>query len=507
MHRPNQGLKPAKKRFGETMSIKRSARASRSDSSRLRAGAIAAALVAAVSAPAMAQTSLNPSVRVSTPLPSNGGSINPVSSVPPLPQPEALVPTGFGMLSWLRDKGIAVLLDNTNEFDGAVSGKDTGAANAGQYGLETDIDWERLAGLRGFSTHTVMVGRYGIPASRMFGDNMNPSQEIYGAGGNVAIHLVYAYGEETLANGRVDIAFGRMPLLNDFAANPLYCNYMNNSFCGNPKPSSENGDFSSYPDASWGIRARVRPTQSTYVQTGLYFTQDNIYQAGNGYRSGFRFDGNIRQPTVPVEVGWEPAFGPDQLPGHYKAGFWYDSNTFSDDYFDVNGSAFAQTGLAARQHKGWAAEYFLADQMILRHGPGATNGLILLAGYFHNDDSSSTRNQWAEVGLIDHGFWKARPQDGIVLGFAWTEVPEGLTKTEELQGALGQPVTGTGGQFYNGYYPGVQTSTMNIEVQYQIHVMRGVTFAPDFQYFIRPNAQANLPDAALIGFKSHIELF
>ena len=34
-----------------------------------------------------------------------------------------------------------------------------------------------------------------------------------------------------------------------------------------------------------------------------------------------------------------------------------------------------------------------------------------------------------------------------------------------------------------------------------------VSFAPDFQYFIRPNAQTNLHDAALLGFKSHIELF
>ena len=48
---------------------------------------------------------------------------------------------------------------------------------------------------------------------------------------------------------------------------------------------------------------------------------------------------------------------------------------------------------------------------------------------------------------------------------------------------------------------------MDIELNYQIHVYRGVTFAPDFQYFIRPNAQKNLPDAALFGFKSHIELF
>ena len=56
-------------------------------------------------------------------------------------------------------------------------------------------------------------------------------------------------------------------------------------------------------------------------------------------------------------------------------------------------------------------------------------------------------------------------------------------------------------------FPGVQKSTYDLELNYQIHVYRGVTFAPDFQYFFRPNGQGNLPDAALLGFKSHVELF
>ncbi|MBE7210895.1 MAG: hypothetical protein INR65_07725, partial [Gluconacetobacter diazotrophicus] len=67
-----------------------------------------------------AQTSLNPSQRVSTPL--NQGQFAGKSSVPSLPQPEALFPTIFGAGTWLRDHGIAVLLDNTNEFSGAFAG-------------------------------------------------------------------------------------------------------------------------------------------------------------------------------------------------------------------------------------------------------------------------------------------------------------------------------------------------------------------------------------------------
>jgi porin len=468
---------------------------------------LGAAGLGAAAQSAGAQTSLNPSARVSTPLgvalPGN------ITAVPPLPQPEALLPDPFGAGTYLRNHGIALLLDNTNEFSGTFAGgAHKGSSNAGQYAFETDIDWQKLAGIPGFSTHSVMVGRYGIPSSRMFGDNLNPSSEIYGSGGNVVVHLVYAYGEETLYGGRFDVAAGRIPFLNDFSASPLYCNFMNNAFCGNPKASSDNLSHSSYPDASWAIRARVRPTAQTYIQTGIYFTENNIYQAGNGYRTGFRFNSsNITGEAFPVEVGWEPAFGPDKLPGHYKLGFAYDDNNHNDQFFDVNGSAFAQTGLKARVNKGATAAWALFDQMVLRHGPGDTNGLIVFGGYYHNDPSTSTRTNQYEIAAIDHGFWKARPQDGIGVAFNYMTVSGSLRRTEELQQELGVPIVGTGSTFYDDSTPGVQTHTMNIEATYQIHVFRGVTFAPDFQYFIRPNAQGNLPDAALLGFKSHIELF
>ncbi len=476
-------------------------------------GAVCAAALLCVAGAAEAQTvnsgvSIGPSTRVSTPLPPAGVPINTQSSAPPLPSNEALVPDMFGAGPYLRDHGIAILLDDTDEFDGIISGPRGGSSNAGQYGFETDVDWERLAGVTGFETHTVIVGRYGIPASRMFGDNLNPSQEIYGAGGNVVAHLVFAYGEETLGNGRVNIAAGRIPLLDDFAASPLYCNFQNNSFCGNPKASSDNFAWSSYPDGNWAIRGRVRPTRSIYVQAGIYFSQSDIYNVHENFRSGFTIDSSyINGEAFPVEIGYEPVFGPDKLPGHYKAGFFYSNNKYPDDYFDVNGSAFAQTGLGRRVDHGATAAYALVDQMVMRNGAGANDGVIIFGGYFHNDANVSTRANQGEIAALDRAFWKARPNDTIGIAFNYLRVSDYLTKTEELQQVLGLPITGTPGSFYDDAPSGVQKSTYDLEVNYQIHIYRGVTLAPDFQYFFRPNAQGNLPDAALIGFKSHVELF
>jgi porin len=82
----------------------------------------------------------------------------------------------------------------------------------------------------------VIVQRNGRSASADFlADDLDAVQQIFGGGGSVAAHLVYLYGEQQLYNGRVDIAGGRLPVGNFFAASPIYC-YRNVIFCGNPHP-------------------------------------------------------------------------------------------------------------------------------------------------------------------------------------------------------------------------------------------------------------------------------
>ncbi|WP_246495585.1 carbohydrate porin [Ameyamaea chiangmaiensis] len=460
----------------------------------------------AMSGVASAQTSLNPSVRVNTPLNTKAFG---ESSVPPLPHPEAVWEDPFGWNTWLRDRGVAFLLDNRNEFAGIVGpvthsyGLRKGSSSAGQYAFENDIDWERLAGIRGFSTHALVVGRYGIPASRMFGDNVNPSQEIYGAGGNVAVHFVYGYGEETFGHGRFDVAAGRIPFLNDFSSNPLYCNYMNNAFCGNPKAASDNTAHSSYPDAVWAARFRLRPTTHTYIQTGVYFSQAGIYGVKQ-YRTGFKLNGaDINGESIPVEIGWEPVFGHGTLPGHYKLGYARDTIDHSDNYYDGNGRPYALTGLTPRKDHGANAAWLLVDQMLYHFDKGTPDaGVTFLGGMYYNSERSSMRSQQYQAGVLARGFWAARPKDGAGLNFAYTRVSGQAARTQELQ--LMQGVLP--GSLLNGSY-GPQSYGMVLEANYQIHVYRGITVSPDFQYYFHPGAQRVLRDTAVLGVWSHFELF
>ena len=155
-----------------------------------------------------------PSENLSTPAPKPNEAA--------IPSVEHLFGDWGGLRTELERRGVNILLDNTNEFASNVSGGTQHATtNAGQTALQVDIDWEKLAGLRGFSTHSVIVGRYGANLSDTFGDRLSPTQEIFGAGGNVVAHFVYTYAELSLMEGRLNFAAGRMPVGNDFAASPL----------------------------------------------------------------------------------------------------------------------------------------------------------------------------------------------------------------------------------------------------------------------------------------------
>ena len=413
------------------------------------------------------------------------------------PKVEHLFGDWGGIRTDLGKLGIDVLLNYTSETAGNVSGgtkRDLGYAD--QRALEVDVDWQKLAGITGFATHFVAVNRAGSNASEGFGDNLLPAQEIYGAGGSVAFHLVYLYGEETLLHGDVDIAAGYWPTGNDFSASPLNCNFMQNALCGNEKAiTGANVGFSSWPDATLGARLRVRPTADSYVQFGLWGSDPHLYQNPQD-RSGWNIDvSQYNGVEVPLEVAWEPSFGPDHLVGHYKLGVGYDSAPFASFESAIPGG----TGSDKRDRWQFWAEF---DQMFIRQGKGDEAGLIGLLGFVHDTPQTMVYENELYAGLVDQGFWHARSEDTIGLLFIYQTVSSQLTSAEQLDEDFGVPysdsATGVSAT-------GVQTNEEVLEANYDIHVYRGVNLMPDFQYVIHPNAQTSIPSAVVLGLKAHLE--
>ena len=223
----------------------------------------------------------------------------------------------------------------------------------------------------------------------------------------------------------------------------------------------------------------------------------SIIRKPNRFRTGFRFDTSQDSGVyIPVEVTWEPKLGPDALPGHYKLGFGYDSSSTYKDFNNPLASA-GVPGYRSQTHTGNFQGWALADQMLVRNGPGDTAGIIALAGFVANDPNNTAYAQQYFAGLLDRGFWQARPQDGAGLLFTYLAVSQRLGTVQGIQQMLGLPLSNNA--------TGVQSHEMILELTYDMHIFQGVRFQPDFQYIFRPNAQSNIRNAAVLGFRARVE--
>ena len=427
----------------------------------------------------------------------SAGSLPPTVAVEP-PKVDRFFDSWGGFQTELARRGINLQIDAVTEFAGNVSGgTKQGATFANQLGVQADVNWERLSGITGLSTHVIVVSRSGSSDSALFGDNFSPVQEVYGSGGDVLLHLVSAYAQETLAGGRLDVAAGRMNVENDFASSPVYCNFVNNGLCGDPKalPGGDRG-HSAFPDAVWAARFQFLPSPQTYIRTGVYQVNQGLYSNAN-FRTGFKLDDSQTSGVyLPLEIGWLPTFGAGKLPGHYKMGVGFDTSSGYQDF----GNQLAAAGIAgftAQSRSGNTQVWALADQMLLRSGPNDGAGLVALAGFIHNDPNNSVYAEQYFAGAVARGFWKARSNDAIGLLFMYDTVSGRLGSVQDLQATLGLPLS-------NGA-SGVQRREMILETNYDIQVFRGLNVEPDFQYVFQPNAQSNLRAAAVFGVKAHVE--
>ncbi|MFT9215524.1 MAG: carbohydrate porin, partial [Acetobacter malorum] len=135
--------------------------------------------------------------------------------------------------------------------------------------LQMNFDLGKLAGLNGWSIHTLLMNRAGREVSHdRVGDYYVNLMEVYGLSGHVVAHLVDFYAEKKFLQNRMDITFGRMSLTHVFATSPLICSFM--VTCSAPVALKVDPGFAVYPKATWGSRVRFRPTRDTMVQLGAY---------------------------------------------------------------------------------------------------------------------------------------------------------------------------------------------------------------------------------------------
>lgn len=394
-----------------------------------------------------------------------------------------------GWRTRLSNNGIDLSLSYNGEAAANVAGgKRRGIDYAGQEEAKFAIDWGKIAGLQGFSTHFAIINRNGRNASYDYiGDDLLQAQEIYGGTGNVLIDVPELYLEQKFPSGLGDVKAGRMSILNDFAYLPDACDFMSLGVCatyGIVKP----GSITSFPPSNWGGNFEYKATHDLSLKFGVYEVNPN-----NGLPNGLHWSlAGATGAVLLTELDYKTSFGPFKLPGIIKVGGYYDTSQYSQFYTAINGAPLPLTTLPAKTGRR-TGFYILAQQMLTQTGSQPGEGLTGLAGFMHNTPDISVFQNFAFIGLLDKGLFPARPDDRAGLSFIWAGVSSELSAVQNLQSDLGLPLAMGA--------PGPQTNEVVLEANYSIAAFRGIDVMPDMQYVIHPSAAHTYPNAFVLGLQ------
>ncbi len=387
----------------------------------------------------------------------------------------------FGAREELFEHGIDLRGDYITESVGNASGGDKqDFTYTHNLGLQLVLDLKKLAKWPGATFRTKFSQRSGESLTKRIGNDFSV-QQIFGGGQThrlVNMHLI-----QSLFDDRINLSLGRIVFNDEFQHSPLNCQFVNNAFCGNPIAVFRNvaDGVTAYPEATWGVRVRLRPSAHTYFMAAAY---DGDPGQGGSNKHGTNLDFGDNGVFVAAEGGWVPARGLLGLPAAYKIGGWYHTGQFDDLVKDINGDNKLETGLRARRRRGNFGYYATVDQMLYRERGGSGEGLFFIAsGTFGPDSDINIFPFFYTAGLIYIGPIPGRPDDKLALGATTGFYLDDLRDAQRDAGVS------------------TQDEETVIELNYHMQITRFMYLRPDMQYVIQPNGNSEIDDALVLGFE------
>jgi porin len=323
-------------------------------------------------------------------------------------------------------------------------------------------------------TYFIVVGsqRTGQSNSKLDIGNFYAVQQVYGP--SETIRLINLALGQRLFDGRLDITAGRLVANDDFLASTLYCNSQNLAVC--PAPFLVPGDvsFSIYPTAVWGARARITPDPAYYLLAGIYNADKD---AGEKHFHGADFGISSNSGVLAVgEVGVLPdrlsdSLRPTGLPGHYKAGGYYDAEPL------VNFRS-------AETQRGTWGIYLACDQMLYQEtltSPG--EGLSAFFAVAYAPPDVNFQQYFVDWGLAYQGLIPGRDTD--IAGF-FGAYGRFSSDNRAAQRAAGKPE---------------QTDEWILEVNYRWNVLPWFYIQPDVQGVLNPGGANNIDNALVLAMQ------
>jgi porin len=374
----------------------------------------------------------------------------------------------WGYREKLAADGVTINISYVADALGNVAGGESrGFRYTSSTGVDLNLDLEKLADLQGWRFHTTGVWRYGRNLSQQVIGNVFTAAQVFG-GQNARLYNFYL--QKTTDDERWIFKFGRLGQGDDFLSSPLYWNYVNNGFDGNPVAVFFNAPMEAYPNATWGAMMEGKPVDDWYFKLGVYGADTDLNRnSAHGLDWTFRFN---KGAFLIGQGGYRPNSTPDAigLPGSYSVGWYY-----------VTGQ-FALQRNPAQDVTGTYGGYVMLEQMLFREGgPGTTQGLTAWSALLLAPPDRAEMPFFINGGLVYKGLFPGRAEDTTAFGFIYGRFSSDLRTAQQ---AAGLPL---------------QTYEAVLEFTHRIVITPWFYIQPDMQVILNPGGTGNLGTALVLG--------
>ncbi len=399
----------------------------------------------------------------------------------------------------LEERGLALVGSYVNNILGnPVGGRAQGFAYDHSIGLEADFELGKLVGWKGARFVISALNRTGTNLSGEYIGNQFTASQLWG---NPTMVFYGLWLEQLLLNDQLSLKAGRIGAGDEFASSPYYWLYVQNAIDGNPQALPVNFPFSTYPNATWGARVKVKTTDEKYYAMG------GVYQAtsrlGNPAYHGLDFSIRPQDGLSTVwEIGWRPRFGEKQRagetatpsgksvvegrkgvvqaeeplqdqprPGHqgnYKLGAYWSNWSF--------------TGFDGTGYSNNYGFYAAMDQVLYRESPITSQGLGLWSVLTWAPQQELAKLPlYASGGLAYRGLIPSRDLDISAVGVFYGQFSRDLRSAQQNAGDPGQ------------------VYELALEATYRIVFNKFFYVQPDVQYIINPGGAHQYGNALVLG--------
>ena len=387
-----------------------------------------------------------------------------------------------GLRTRLADRGITFGLTETSEVFGNLSGGvRRGVIYEGLTQFGMGLDMEKLAGIAGgtFNITGYQIHGRGLSANYL-GNNLHTVSSAEAVRGTLLFELWY---EQVLFDKKLAIRVGQLAADQEFMSSQYAGLFLNHTFGWSSFPSTDlPSGGPSFPLATPGVRVRWTPRDGTALLVGVFNGDPAGPGAGspqsrNPSGTAFRLrDGVFAIAELQYAVnGGENAAG---LPGTYKIGGWYNSQSFADQRRTASGQSLADPAAldpTGRGRRGNFSLYAVADQLLYRAPGTKDQGLGAFLRLMGAPGDRNLVNFYVDAGLTYKGAIPGRENDTVGLGF-------GLARISDTAAKLDADTARFGGSAYP-----IRRHESVLELTYQAQIAPWWQLQPSAQYIFNPN--------------------